>query len=273
LQDQLAAVNIEVHSLRTSNTSVEAERDEIESQLKAVKHQEEETFRLDQERMDLRTAKMKLDGEVRRLREENKNFIAQQQAVENELQQEIDRASAEEARLKGEIHDLQKILRGSSEKRELAATKKEILRLQARVQELEIQIANVEGQSDSTNELSMIRRDLTAARQKETEYLQREAAQKDILRGLKRQIMELERKAHDAEISRLVSSSPHSSVSGSARKSELIEVRAQLATAHQTLKDIRSQLKDVEKEAARKVHAANLDLQTRTETWESRKMN
>ncbi|KAN0101776.1 microtubule associated protein-like protein [Hyaloscypha variabilis] len=271
LQDQLAAVNIEVHSLRTSNTSIEAERDEIASQLKAVKHQEEETFRLDQERMDLRTAKMKLDGEVRRLREENKNFIAQQQAVENELQQEIDRASAEEARLKGEIHDLQKILRGSSEKRELAATKKEILRLQARVQELEIQIANVEGQSDSTNELSMIRRDLTAARQKETEYLQREAAQKDILRGLKRQIMELERKAHDAEISRLVSSSPHSSVSGSARKSELIDVRAQLATAHQTLKDIRSQLKEVENEAARKVNAANLDLQTRTETWEIEK--
>ena len=271
LQDQLAAVNIEVHSLRTSKASTEAERDEIESQLKAMKQQEEETFRLDQERMDLRTAKMKLDGEVRRLREENKLSIVQQQGVEKELQQEIDRASREEARLNGEIHDLQRILRGSSEKRELAAAKKTIARLESRVEELETQIANGESQVDSTNELSMIRRDLTAARQKETEYLQREAAQKDTLRGLKRQITELERKAHDAEISRFVSSSPHSSVNGSARKSELIEVRAQLAAAHQTLKDIRSQLKDVEKEAARKVNAANLDLRARTETWESEK--
>jgi chromosome segregation ATPase len=220
--------------------------------------------------MDLRTAKMKLDGEVRRLREENKISIAQQQAVEKELQQEIDRASGEEARLNGEIHDLQKILRGSSEKRELIAAKKTILRLEARVQELETQIASGEDQIDSSHELSIIRRDLNAARQKETEYLQREAAQKDVLRGLKRQITDLERKAHDAEISRFVSS-PHSSISGTAHKSELIEVRAQLATAHQTLKGVRSQLKDVEKEAARKVNAANLDVQARAATWESEK--
>ncbi|KAH8791524.1 Pericentrin-AKAP-450 domain of centrosomal targeting protein-domain-containing protein [Hyaloscypha finlandica] len=270
LQDQLAAVNIEVHSLRTSKASVEAERDEMDCHLKTMKQQEEETFRLDQERMDLRTAKMKLDGEVRRLREENKISIAQQQAVEKELQQEIDRASGEEARLNGEIHDLQKILRGSSEKRELIAAKKTILRLEARVQELETQIASGEDQIDSSHEISIIRRDLNAARQKETEYLQREAAQKDVLRGLKRQITDLERKAHDAEISRFVSS-PHSSISGTAHKSELIEVRAQLATAHQTLKGVRSQLKDVEKEAARKVNAANLDVQARTATWESEK--
>lgn len=271
LQDQLAAVNIDVHSLRTSKANCEAERDEIESQLKAMKQQEEETFRLDQERMDLRTAKVKLDGEARRLREENKLSVAQRENVENELQQETERASGEEARLNGEIHDLQKILRGTSEKRELATAKKTILHLEARIHELETQITNGEGQVDSTHELSMIRRDLTAARQMETEYLQREAAQKDILRGLKLQITELERKAHDAEVSRFVSSSPHPSISGSARKSELIEVRAQLASAYQTLKDIRSQLKDVEKEAARKVSTAKLDLQSGKEAWESEK--
>jgi chromosome segregation ATPase len=271
LQDQVAAVNIEVHALRTSKANVEAERDEIESQLKEMKRQEEETFRLDQERMDLRTAKMKLDGEVRRLREENKIAVAQQKAVEKELEHELNRASEEEARLNGEITDLQRILRGSSEKRDLATAKKTILQLETRVHELETQVANGDVQVDSTNELSMIRRDLSAARQKETEYVQREAAQKDILRSLKRQITELERKAHDAEISRYISSSPRSSVSGSARKSEVIEVRAQLATTHQTIKDIRSQLKDVEKEAARKVNAANIDLQTRIATWESEK--
>ena len=274
LQDQLAGLNVEVHSLRSSNASLEAERDEIQSQLRAMKQQEEETFRLDQERVDLRTAKMKLDGEVRRLREDNNNAVSQRKTLEQELQKEIDRASAEESRLNSEIHDLQKTLRGSSEKRELSTAKKTIQYLEERIHDLESQIASAVGQTDhgdEINERSMLRRDLAAAREKETEYLQREADHRDVLRNLRRQITELERKAHDAEVSRLAVSSPHSSVSGSARKSEIIEVRHQLATAHQTLKDLRSQLKETEKEAARKVKAATIELQGQNEAWEAEK--
>ncbi|TVY26443.1 hypothetical protein LHYA1_G003545 [Lachnellula hyalina] len=269
LQDQLASMNVEMHSLRLSKAEAEAERDEIQTQLKSVKQQEDETFRLDQEKIDLRTAKMKLDAEVRRLREENKTALAQQQTVESELQNEIDRASSEEARLSSEIHDLQRILRGSSEKRELALAKKAIQKLEERVAELETQIEAGENQAEATRELSIIRHDLSTAHQKETEFLQREAAQKDIIRGLKRQISELERKAHDAEISRLEVSSPRSSVNGSARKSEVIEVRAQLASTHQSLKEVRSQLKNAEKEAGRKINAANIELQAQLEAWES----
>ncbi|KAF4637938.1 hypothetical protein G7Y89_g158 [Cudoniella acicularis] len=270
-QDQVASMNIELHSLRLSKTEAEAERDEVQIQLKAMKQQEEETFRLDQERVDLRTVKMKLDGEVRRLREELKIATSQRDTGEKELQQEIDRASAEEARLTSEIHDLQKILRGSSEKRELSSAKKTIQHLEERINELEHQVATEAGQNDAAQELSILRHDLSAARQKETEYLQRETAQRDVLRGLKRQITELERRAHDAEISRLATSSPHSSINGSARKSEIIEVRAQLAAAHQSLKDIRSQLKNAEKEASRKLNAANIELQAQQTAWEREK--
>ena len=274
LQDQLAALNVEVHSLRSTKARLEAERDEFQSQLRAMKQQEEETFRLDQERMDLRTAKVKLDGEVRRLREENNLAVAQKQTLEQELQKEIDRASAEEARLNSEIHDLQKILRGSSEKRELSTAKNTIHHLENRIQELESRVTATGGHTEHTdaiNELSIVRQDLAAARQKETEYVQREAAQRDVLWSLKRQITELERKAHDAEISRLAVSPPHSSVNGSVRKSEIIEVRHQLATAHQTLKELRTRLKDSEKEAARKVKAANVELQMQNEAWEIEK--
>ena len=274
LQDQIGSVNVEVHALRTSKADLEAERDELQSQLRAMKQQEEETFRLDQERIDLRTTKMKLDGEVRRLREENNLTVAQKETLERELRQEIDRASAEETRLNTEIHDLQKILRGSSEKRELSTAKRTIQHLEERIQDLESQIASASGQTDHTdamNELLIVRQDLAATRQRETEYLQREATQRDVLRGLKRQITELERKAHDAEISRLAVSSPHSSASGSARKSEIIEVRHQLATTHQTLKELRAQLKDVEKDAARRIKAANIELQTQTQAWETEK--
>ena len=274
LQDQLGGLNVEVHSLRSSKADLTAERDELESQVRAMKQQEEETFRLDQERMDLRTAKMKLDAEVRRLREENNLSTVRRKTLEQELQKEIDRAGAEEVRLNTEIHDLQKILRGSSEKRELSMAKKTIQRLEERIQELEAQIGTAGHHTDHTdaiNELSMVRQDLAAVRQRETDYLQREVSQKDSLRTLKRQIIELERKAHDAEISRLAISSPHSSASGSARKSEIIEVRHQLATAHQTLKELRSQLKEVEKESARKIKAANVDLQIQNEVWEGEK--
>ena len=251
LQDQLAGLNVEVHSLRASKADLTAERDEIQSQLRVVKQQEEETFRLDQERMDLRTSKMKLDAEVRRLREENGLAISQQTALEQELQKEIDRATAEEARLNSELHDLQKILRGSSEKQHLSSAKKTIQYLEDRIQELEAQVGTGghSHHTDAIAELSVVRQDLAAARQRETEYVRREASQREVLRGLQRQITELERIAHAAEISRLAGSSPsHSSAIGSARKSEVIEVRHQLATAHQTLKELRSQLKEVEKE-------------------------
>jgi chromosome segregation ATPase len=273
LQDQLASLNIDVHSLRASKADLEAERDELKDRIKIINQQEDDTFRFDQERVELRTAKMKLDGEVRRLREENKSAIAQQEALEEELQQEIDRATAEETRLNTEIHDLQKILRGSSEKKELAAAKKTIQQLEVRIHELESQIISGETHHDAANEISLIRQDLSAARQKETDYLKRESAQKDTIRGLKRQITDLERRAHDLEISRFMPSSPPSSMGGSARKSEIMEVRNQLSTANQSLKELRSQLREVEKEAARKVTAANIDLQARTIAWETEKDN
>lgn len=269
LQDQLSSMNVEMHSLRLSKAEAEAERDAIQTQLRSVQQQEDETFRLDQEKIDLRTTKMKLDAEVRRLREENKTALAQQQTVETELQNEIDRASAEEARLTSEIKDLQRILRGSSEKRELATAKKTIQKLEERIAELETQIEAGNNQAEATHELSIIRHDLSTARQKETEFLQREAAQKENLRGLKRQISELERKAHEAELSRFDVSTPRSSTNGSARKSEIIEVRAQLATTHQSLKEVRSQLKNAEKEAGRKLQAANMELQAQAEAWET----
>jgi len=271
LKDQVAALNTDIHTLRTSKVDAEAERDEVKSQMRAMRQQEEETFRLDQERVDLRTAKMKLDGEIRRLKEENKSAVAAQQTLEKELQQEIDRASAEETRLTSEVQDLQRILRGSSEKKELAAARKTIHHLESRVRELESQIASDDNHTDVTNELSMVRRDLSIARGKETEYLQREASQKDVIRGLKRQISDLERNAHDAEISRLAVVSPHSSFNGSARKTELAEARHQLSAAHETLKDLRTQLKNAQKDGSRRLNAVNIDLQAKSEAWELEK--
>jgi chromosome segregation ATPase len=271
LQDQLARVKVEMHSLRSTAAEIEAERDEVKSQLKEMKRQEEDTFRLDQEKIELRTTKMKLDNEVRRLREETRALSEQLQATERELQQEIEKANAKQIRLDVEITDLQSKLAAASSNRELISAKRTVQHLESRIKELEAQIASANSQSEVNNELSVLRRDLSDARQKETEYIQREVAQKDIMRGLKRQISELERKAHDLEVSRLQSASFHSSTSDSARKSEIFEVRQQLASAHQTLRDLRAQLKEVERDANRRVAAATAELQSKTSTWESEK--
>lgn len=269
VQDQLTSLTLELHTLRSTKADVEAERDELHSQLRAFKQQEDETYQINQDRVSLRSAKLKLDNEIKRLKDENKAVLAQQEALENDLQQEIERSTTEVARLNNEILDLQRILRGSSEKRDLASAKKTIEQLERRIREVESQASPVTHESD-TQELSFMRRDLAAARQKTAEHVHRESAQKDTIRSLKRQIQELERKAHDAELSRFVNT-PQSSANGSARKSELYELRAQLSTSHQTLKELRAQLKTVEKETQRKINMASLELDTQQAAWESEK--
>lgn len=252
-QDQLASLHLEHRTTQTKLAEITAERDEFRSQLRDMKQQEEETFRLDVERIELRTAKSKLDGEVTRLREE-KNTLMQQ------FEAELERASVEEARLSDEILSLRKQQSPLIDNE----SKRTIQHLEDRIKELESGL-----QDDAPHELSLLRHDLSSARQKERDYQQRETAQRDVLRNLKRQISELERKAHEAEISRLqVSSSPQSSSSGSARKNELLELRRQLATAHVGLKELRIQVKDLERESARKVAASDVALETATDAWE-----
>jgi chromosome segregation ATPase len=171
LQDQLAMLNIEVHSTRASKTEAEAARDELQSQLREMKQLKEDTFRQNME----------------------------------------------------SVHDMEHRTKSGG------------------------------GLADAAGELSLIRR---------------EATQNDTIRALKRQIAELERKSHDIELSQLATSSSHSPNSGSARKSEILELRHQLATAHQSLREIRTQLKEMEKDAAHKLKAVNVDLHARIETWE-----
>ncbi|KFY53966.1 hypothetical protein V497_08062 [Pseudogymnoascus sp. VKM F-4516 (FW-969)] len=205
LQDQLANINLEMHSLRTHSHSVEAERDEIKSQLRDLQSQED-TFRADQEKIELRTSKMKLDVEVRRLRDETRILTEQKAMIESELQAERSNADADHA----------------------------------------------------------------AYQQRETESMQRDSAHKETIRALKRQISELERQSHNLELS-ILQTSPSSSspTSSSGHKTELLEVRSQLATAHQTLKDLRAQLKETERDAAKKLTAAHLDHQSAAAEWDS----
>ena len=204
MQDQLANLNVELQHLRTTSAETAAERDEVESQLKQMQDQVDGTFRLDQEKLDLRTAKLKLEHDVTRLREERKGLKDANEAIERELEEEIGKASAEEGRLSNEVTDLNRKLTAASEGRS---------------------------------------KELSAAKQK---------------------ISALERQLQDVEAANMLDS-PKSSVGGSARKEEMLEVRRQLAESHQKLSDLRSRSKEAEREGKRALaasaHEARLQLE------------
>ncbi|KAI1863648.1 hypothetical protein JX265_008865 [Neoarthrinium moseri] len=288
LQDQLTNLNMELKELRASLAETKAEREEAEEELRRFRQLDNDTFRIDQERIDLRTAKVKLDSEVRRLRDENRSLETQRETIERSLDDEIERAAAEEERLNKEIMALQSKMRQSSgnESQELAAARRTIRDLERKVDEYEAEIAvqslYPNGTSGATiegsSELSLMRRDLSSARQKELELLQREAGHKDTVRGLKRQIADLERKLHEAERTQLIRSpaSPSASNSASARKKEISELRHQLSTANKSLHDVRQKLRDTERTASAKAAEYDSvvgDLQAQLDALEDEKLS
>ncbi|KAF4470850.1 myosin heavy chain [Fusarium albosuccineum] len=271
LQDQVAKINLELHSVNSSLAEVKAERDELDGELRRAKLYDNETLRVDQERLDLRTAKLKLDNEVRRLKDENKALVEQREAVEKTLEDEIEKAAEEEERLGQEIIQLQNKLRqsSSSENYDLAAARRTIRELERRVDDYENQLntRQIPGNIEGNSELSMIRKDLSAARQKELDFLQKESANRDVVKGLKRQIADLERQVHETEVSRLIAS-PRSSISDSGRKTEVAELRNQLSVAQKSIHDLRTKNRD----ADRKAMQASQDLQRQLNDLEDQKI-
>lgn len=255
LQDRLATINVEVQSLRTTSAQTKAERDEMKGQLQQMQNQADETFRLDQERVELRTSKLKFENDVHRLREERKGLIEKNQSVERELEAEIERANSDEARLNDNVTDLQRKLTSSSEgrDRELQSAKQKVQRLEQQVEDHETRSGHGDQGAGFPIELSMLQKDLGTARHKETNYLHREATYKDTIRELKQHVAHLERQVHEIEISHLAVDTPKSSNNGSARKTELLELRRQLFDAQHQLKDLRTRSKESERSLQRRL--------------------
>ena len=273
LQDRLATINIEVHSIRAGLKETEAERDEFQSQLKQMQNQLGETFRLDQEKVELRTLKVKLEGDVGRLRGERKGLLEKNEALEQGLQEEIEKAASEEGRLNEEVASLQRKITLASEgrDRELLTAKQKTQRLESQVEEMENRFSRGEQDDEAAAELSMVHKDLSATRSRETELSQREAAHKETIRGLRQKVAHLERQIHETEVSRLAFDSPKSSVGGSTRKNELLESRRQVAEAHQQIKILRTKLKDNEKGFHQKLADAERQAQSNYDSYEQRR--
>ncbi|KAI4199228.1 MAG: hypothetical protein LQ348_001924 [Seirophora lacunosa] len=258
LQDKLANNSLELRGLRSSLEDCEAERDQIKCQLKQLDTQVDKTFMRDQEKTDLKKTKIRLEADISRMKEERNFLVDKNEAVERELEEEVQNSSAEVGRLSNEIAELKRDANTASDSRdrELKSARQLIQRMESQVQELEERAAPTYGNDDADVELSVLHKDLAAARKRETESLQRESAQRETVRDLKHQVTRLERQVHEAELATIGMDSPKSSVGGSARKTEIAELRSQLSDAHRQLKDLRSKSRDSERELRRKLDEA-----------------
>lgn len=270
LQDKLATNNLELHKLQSAAVETQAERHGFESHLKPTQGQVDENFKADQERTNLRTSNLKLENEANRLHEERKSLLEKIEIVERELQEEMARASSEAGRLSDEIADLQRKLNYASgnREREVTAEKQRVQRLEARVNELESSSQRNEDREELAAELSMAQKDLSATRKREKDYVQREQSHRDSLRDLKQKIGRLERQTHEAEIARLDADSPKSSVGGSVRKNELVELQRQVADAHQQLKDARTKSRDDVDSLRRRLANSEQQIQVNIDSYE-----
>ncbi|KAI4111415.1 MAG: hypothetical protein LQ339_000614 [Xanthoria mediterranea] len=258
LQDKLASHNLEMHKLRSLLKGAEDERDEVMAQLKQADAQVDKVSKHDEEKSDLKRSKVRLESEVARLREDCDALLDKNEAVERELDEEVQRASNEESRLNGEIAEVKRKANTASDgkERELNTARQRIQRLESQIQEFADRATHSQDDSRAHVELSILQKDLSAARKRETDFVQRESAQREAVRELKSKVTRLERQVHEAEVGKLALDSPRSSVGGSGRKTEIAELRSQLSNAHQQLKDLRSKSRDTEKELRRKLGEA-----------------
>ncbi|GFF50756.1 spindle pole body protein pcp1 [Aspergillus udagawae] len=273
LRDQLANAHVELHDLRTSVAELEAERDELQNQLENVNNLDD-TTRFDREKIGLRKSALRLEGEVKRLKDDKASLLEAKESLEKQLSSEIERATQEENRLSAEIDQLQDKLHVASggRDRELTLAKGKVQRLEKRIHELESlleqqPLGDIE-QSTSNADLSMLRHDLDEARKRERVLLQREADQKSSVRKCKQRISELERELHDALMNKYETSSPHGSPSEKLHE-ETRSLRKQLSEAHRALKELRAKNRDLERAAMREEDQRDLHELLKSSTLEA----
>lgn len=278
LRDQVAKLTKELSSTEKSLTEAKAQLDELNVAHRRHGAHDDDPLKLDQNRLDLRAAKMKLDNEVRRLKSENKSLDERLTASEDALEAAIEKAAAEQEKLRRDLLQAQTgttaALSSPSLSRSpgMTAARETIKNLESRIEGYKNQLASMQSahgdEGDNTGEISMIRKDLTASRQKELEFLQRESAHRDLVKNLNRQIADLDRQVHDGKVSRLMQSPRASPAKPAVSGGSDIALQRQLSEAQQSLADLALEKADIEQQASEMIQ----DLQRQLSDLEDQKV-
>ena len=221
-----------------------------------------------------------LKSDIKEKRQNLENLRKELSSTKNELRAcsaNLETSEGKVQALEDEIEVLQSGFEEDAEraKEDLSATKEQAKTLQRQLnaanQELRDKLASLNTGDDANAELSILRGDLSGARKTETDLLQRDISRKESIRGLKLQIADLERQLYESELLKITADSPKSSISGSARKSEIEKLRQQIAETHQQMKEIRSKFKEAERDAKLKIAARDQDLRAKIESYEQQR--
>ncbi|RPB25465.1 hypothetical protein L211DRAFT_836189 [Terfezia boudieri ATCC MYA-4762] len=251
LQEQLSKVQTQAHAIRTTAMDIEAERDELLSQLKDLHGRVDITKNVDTEKMELRKAKSKLELDLQRIRDERGLYAEKAQQLEADLEEAFTNATREQAKLEKQVWDLQTQLKSAVEmrEREVLAAKRNVDRLERRVSEL----TQADGGHDSglDLELATVREHLAEARRRESEVVQRESQSKKAVRELRMKVDKLERELSEAQNELAMKSTVGASFMNTpgGRKAEVEELRRQLAEAQGKIREFRTQVKSLERAA------------------------
>ncbi|KAG5949186.1 hypothetical protein E4U53_006005, partial [Claviceps sorghi] len=258
LGNQIAKLKSDLAATQGALAEAQAKREELQEQLRQQSSQDSDTLQIDQERLDLRTAKLKLDNEVRRLRDECRSLSEGRIAAEKALDDETEKAAVQEDKLRQEIAQLRTKTRPSTAaaplQRDLEAAQHKIEELQQQVDRYQSSAAAQSppcNDGDDADIMVQLRRDLANYRQKELDYLQQETAHRNVVKELNKQIAELEARLHEARISQIGSSS--SSAHGRDAAEEVTRLETTLSETQRALDDLRSQSTNAELEASRRL--------------------
>lgn len=240
LQEKLATVKIELESARRDTEAAEAKLEQGEQP-------RDDTFDIQSKDRDLKREKQRLERELEKTKLERDNLAQTNKDLEDELDVEIERATAEENKLHAELDKLrhQRSTSVDGKERELVSAKNKIVRLETRVHELEQQLeVNSRRILSPGVDISGLQSDMAQAREKEADAVKRETALKVVNRDLKMKVNDLERDLHEARLVELKAQYPSSVSSSNARevnelRKEVFDTRSQV----KTLQDENSRLK------------------------------
>ncbi|KAK6357349.1 hypothetical protein TWF718_001662 [Orbilia javanica] len=193
LHEQLLNSGAELASFKADCQELEIEREELRAQIKDLTSQIGTRTRMDQEKVDLRLAKSKLERGLQSVTDERDQLFAKAEELELHLEEAMTQAVADEQKLEDEISELKAQVRalGDARDRELNLAKREVARLETRIGELQ------DAQVDLIDpmELSEIKRDLDDAKKRETDS-------KEKIRDQRQRIAKLETDLREARATR-----------------------------------------------------------------------
>lgn len=279
MRAQLAEARQERDSAEHIRLTLEAELQRVQADLNMRSDEKDllhtrhdaltsESASLQKEISDLRKSVTELEDSLRRERQHALDIERELRQSQLDCQSRAEKVQA----LEDEVEVLQATLdveseNGEKARSELDQARRECERLKQHLASLQAAADLARASSpDGNTEISFLQRELSAARQKEIEQLKHDAAQKETIKSLKRQIADLERQSHEAALAQLAAASPSSSSPGgsSARKAEISELRHQLSTANQSIHDLKKTLREADRKAA----ALARELQTRLDRLE-----